>query len=308
VSDSTFYSDRIGRAAPRVSENVSPNAWRGLTALIRTRVRDGSLARAFPQNDCVDGPGLITGTDEEVFLDSLEAHLPGIGRAALDARHPQDTVTALDMIDFVALHIDQPSRRTPHDFFRHEHLFFRDHHTDGPFDDKLTPGQARLEDDVDLLFARNGIAFTLGDDMRVRRLAPPEARPLIADFKPKSEDPQLDAKLNEATSRFLSRTPADRRDALEKLWDAFERLKTLELGGQMKNSASQLLDRAAPEPFRAVLEAEFKTLADVGNNFTIRHHGHPQHALPSDTAVDYLFTRLLSVIAFVLRQTGRMTR
>jgi hypothetical protein len=308
VSDSTFYSDRTGQAALRVSEDVSPNTWQGIAALIHARVRDGSLARAFPQHDCADGPGRITGTDEEMFLDSLEAHIPELHGVALDAGHPQATVTALDIIDFVALHIDQPSRRALHDFFGHEHLFFRDHHTDALFGDELTPGQAKFRNDVDRLFARNGIAFTLGDDMRVRRLGPPEARPLISSFKPDSEDPQLDSKLNDATSRFLSRTPADRLDALEKLWDAFERLKTLELGGQLKNSATQLLDRAAPEPFRTVLEAEFKALTDIGNKFTIRHHGHPQHALPGDAAVDYLFTRLLSLIAFILCQTGRMTR
>ncbi len=111
MSDSTFYFDRTGQAALRVSEDVSPNTWQGIAGLIHARVRDGSLARAFPQHDCTDGPGRITGTDEEMFLDSLEARIPELHGVALDARHPQATVTALDIIDFVALHIDQPSRR-----------------------------------------------------------------------------------------------------------------------------------------------------------------------------------------------------
>jgi hypothetical protein len=113
--------------------------------------------------------------------------------AVLDPRHPPDTVTALDIVDFVARHIDQPSRRAPHEYFGHEHLSFTDHQAGGPFGADHTPGQARFRDDTDLSFARNGIAFALGGDMRVHRLGPPEARPLISDLGPPTADPQLDA-------------------------------------------------------------------------------------------------------------------
>jgi hypothetical protein len=160
-----------------------------------------------------------------------------------------------------------------------------------------------------LLFDRNGIAFTLGNDMRVHRLGPPEARSLTSDFTPNCGDRQLDAKLNDAMTRFLSRVPGDRRDALEKLWDAFEMVKHLESGGQIRNvkqSVTRLLDRAAPEPLRAELEAEFDALNKIGNNFSIRHHGGQQQTLPTDATVDYVFVRLASAIAFVLRQTGRL--
>jgi hypothetical protein len=68
----------------------------------------------------------------------------------------------------------------------------------------------------------------------------------------------------------------------------------------------KLLDSSAADPFRAELESEFNTLTKIGNNFTIRHHEHGKHALPNDHARDYLFIRLVGLIAFVLRQTGRM--
>lgn len=135
-------------------------------------------------------------------------------------------------------------------------------------------------------------------------------RPLISDFSPATGDSQLDNKLNDAMVRFLSRDPSARRDALEKLWDAFERLKTLELGGGplKKSSASQPLTRAASgsEPFRELLENEFKALTGIGNDFTIRHHEHDKEDVPTDAAIDYLFVRLTSVISVVLRHTGRM--
>jgi len=309
MSGSTFYSDRVGRARPRVNEEVSANAWPGLVALIQARIRDGSLALAFPRRDCPDARDAITGTDEDMFLDSLLAHIPELEGRIPEADAPVSTEAALDIVDFVALHIDQPTRRDTHSYFQHEHLLFRAHHAD-PFHDELSLGQARLRDDIDLLFGRNGIAFTLGDDMRVRRLGPPEARSLISDFTPNSGDRQLDAKLSDAMTRFLSRAPSDRRDALEKLWDAFEMVKHIESGGQthnVKQSVARLLDQAAPGPLRAELEAEFTALNTIGNSFSIRHHGGQQQTLPTDAAVDYVFVRLVSVIAFVLRQTGRLT-
>ena len=111
--------------------------------------------------------------------------------------------------------------------------------------------------------------------------------------------------------KFLSRDRVDRQDALEKLWDAFEQVKNLELGGQVTNvkqSVTELLAQVTPGPLRAELDAEFIALTNIGNSFGIRHHGPKQQKLPGDAAVDYLFVRLASVIAFALRQTGRMTR
>ncbi|MGW2100010.1 hypothetical protein ACWCPX_20270 [Streptomyces olivaceoviridis] len=343
MTESTFYSDRAGLGKARVIETITAEVWAGLTTLIQQRIDDGSLARAFPLYACPDDPGrnTVTGTNEEKFLQSLTAHVPDLierpaapdlgpdgksaeidigwpssgshvaepPRSPLDPNDVPDTATALDLIDFVALHIDQPTRRSSHNWnFDHTHYSFRQH--DAFYDTELTPGQDQLRRDVDLLFARNGIAYTVGDDMRVRRLGPTEARPLISEFRPATGDPQLDNKLKDAMARFLSREPADRRDALEKLWDAFERLKTLELGGGSlkKTSASQLLTRAASgsEPFRELLEAEFKTLTSIGNDFTIRHHEHDKEDVPTDAAIDYLFVRLTSVISVVLRHTGRM--
>ncbi|MFF3671996.1 hypothetical protein [Microtetraspora malaysiensis] len=340
MADGTFYSDRAGQAKERISEDISERAWAGLTTLIRQRINDGSLARAFPKYDCPDdrtGHSTITGTDEEMFLDALRAHVPQLSEPSagtdtekrgvmelidfvspgpasptnpLDPHKVPDTVAALDVVDFVALHIDQPSSSSFHGWgFAHTHYFFNAS-ADPLFSGGLTPGQAQFQHDIDLLFARNGIAFTLGNDLQVRRLGPPEARPLIPDFKPRTGDQQLDTKLDNAMTRFLSRDLADRRDALEKLWDAFERLKTLELGGgpAKKSSASQLIIRAASgsESFRELLDTEFKALTSIGNKFTIRHHEHDQDEPPTEAAIDYLFLRLASLIALVLRNTGRM--
>jgi hypothetical protein len=301
VSDSVFFSDRTGQPVPRVGEEITANAWRGLVALIEGRISDGALARDFPMHECEDGAGYITGTDDEMFFDSLKAHVPPAGDVPLATSRLPSTAVVLDILDFVALHIDQPSGRTFHRYFGHDHLFFSHDRR------WITPGETQFREDVDLIFARNGIAFSFGDDMRIHRLGPPEARQLISDFRPKTSDPDLDAKLMDAVSRFQSRTPADRQDALEKLWDAFERLKTLEPGANKKDSLIKLLATSvATAPFRAELESEFRALTKIGNDYRIRHHERDRYDLPNDQARDYLFIRLVGLIAFVLRQTGRM--
>ena len=99
----------------------------------------------------------------------------------------------------------------------------------------------------------------------------------------------------------------DRQDASEKLWDAFERLKTLESGSDKRTRAEKLLDRAAaPETkFRKVLGEEAAALTKIGNGFRIRHSEITQEGLTSLEQVDYLFFRLFALIRFILKATDR---
>jgi hypothetical protein len=181
VPDNPFYTDRIGQTLPRTSEEVSSLAWRGIAVLIQQRLDDGSLARAFPEYGCADdrGRNTVTGTDRGSFLNALEAHVPRLAEppavpddgwnssppsgSPLDPDRTPDTATALDVIDFVALHIDQPSHRSPHSWgFDHNHYYFEADASDHLFDGQLAPGQARLQDEIEQIFRRNGIAFTSG--------------------------------------------------------------------------------------------------------------------------------------------------
>jgi hypothetical protein len=130
MPDNAFYTDRIDQVAPRTSEEISRPAWRGIVVLIQQRLDDGSLARAFPEYCCSDdrGRNTITGTDRKNFLNALEANVPQLTESAaepddgwggpftrtpLDPDNTPDTAIALDVIDFVALHIEQPSSSYP---------------------------------------------------------------------------------------------------------------------------------------------------------------------------------------------------
>ena len=61
-------------------------------------------------------------------------------------------------------------------------------------------------------------------------------------------DAELDRLVADAVRKFLDPHLEARRDALEKLWDAWERVKTLLPAADKKESVKLLLDRGATDP------------------------------------------------------------
>ena len=112
--------------------------------------------------------------------------------------------------------------------------------------------------------------------------------------------------LEVARQKFLNRAPDVRRESLEKLWDAWERLKTLEPGKDKKTSTKALLDKVTADPaFRERLETEATQLTDIGNKFMIRHTETDKVPIVASEQVDYLFHRMFAAIRLVLKATGR---
>jgi hypothetical protein len=136
----------------------------------------------------------------------------------------------------------------------------------------------------------------------VVRFAPPVLQEPLRSTIFSSGDPDLDTMLETARVKFLDPAPGIRRESLEKLWDAWERLKTLGPGKDKKASIQAMLDRASPEPnFRAALEKEAQELTRIGNSFQIRHTEISQTPLALNEHVDYLFHRLFALILLLLR-------
>lgn len=118
---------------------------------------------------------------------------------------------------------------------------------------------------------------------------------------PPSGDATLDALLRDARMKFRDPAPTTRAEATEKLWDAWERLKSLEVHGNKRLSVARLLDQCSPEPkFRALLEREAKELTEIGNTFHIRHFETDKIAVQLAQHNDYLFHRLFALIHLLL--------
>ncbi|ABE46900.1 hypothetical protein [Polaromonas sp. JS666] len=78
---------------------------------------------------------------------------------------------------------------------------------------------------------------------------------------PPSGNHILDALLHDACKKFQDAAPKSRAEGIEKLWDAWERLKSIEVQGDKRMSVARLLEQCSREPmFRARLDAEARHL------------------------------------------------
>jgi len=165
-------------------------------------------------------------------------------------------------------------------------------------------GRSKFQDDINQLFARQGLAFELKDG-EVKRIAPAILHEALAESLFKTGDSHLDELLESAREKFLNRDAKVRKEGLEKLWDAFERLKTVEPGKDKLAQINSLLDKAAKEPFRKQVNDDMNVLTWIGNNFMIRHTETSKTPIDESEHVDYLFQRMFAVIRLLLRRSGR---
>lgn len=118
---------------------------------------------------------------------------------------------------------------------------------------------------------------------------------------PVSGDETLDELLQEACRKFKDPAPQSLQDATEKLWDSWERIKSLENPDNKKQSAKVLLEKAATDDmsFYNYLDREATALTEIGNKFQLRHFEVGKQPLTPEQ-LDYLFHRLYSLIRFLL--------
>jgi hypothetical protein len=88
--------------------------------------------------------------------------------------------------------------------------------------------------------------------------------------------------------------------AVEKLWDAFERLKTYYSPTlDKKISVGRIIDNMSgqKEPYKELFEKEFFELTQIGNSFRIRHHETTKINIEDIRHYDYFYKRCLSLIS-----------
>ena len=108
-------------------------------------------------------------------------------------------------------------------------------------------------------------------------------------------DKELNLLIEDSKKRFLSN---DKQIGLEKLWDAFERLKTY-YESNKQISGSKIVDRISESFDKDLIDKEFKTLTTIGNDYRIRHHETNRKEL-SNKHINYFYFRMLSLIDLYL--------
>jgi len=285
-----LFTERHGAVKPRVSETFDDITRDALLNLIRARMDEEWFGLAFP-NKCLDGYA-YAGTDFEKMRAAMTAFgLPW--PLQLDRDEPPADGVVFDLIEYAYEHIAEALHPQFHSYGNHSHYEY-----------DQDAGREKFANDVNRIFERNGAAFALVDG-EVTRMAPAVIDEALAQTLFRTGDSTLDELLETARHKFLHRDLDVRRESLEKLWDAWERLKTLEPGDK-KASIKTLLDRVTAEPtLRGKLDQEARDLTEIGNTFMIRHTETTKIPVTESEQIDYLFHRMFALVRLILRATGR---
>lgn len=297
-----YFSDRENGPRARTEQVISPEVWAGLVATVQALISSGAFGLRFPER-CPDGQA-ICGCDQGAIAASVVAEMPGltwpletsrlVDDRFLQQREPfaPDTLLILDFVEFVYASAAKPVPGKHHDFFNHHHFTF-----DQP------AGQEEFRATVNRIFSRNGMAFEMLSTGRIVRVLPPVLGEELRRTIFRTGDRTLDNMLEECRLKFSDRSPLVRREALERLWDAWERIKSLADPSDKKRSIKITLDATASEPLlRARLEEEATELNSIGNSHLIRHSEVNQVPVIDLDHIDYLFHRLFAMIQLLLRK------
>ena len=294
MNSKLYFSEREEGQRLPTSDYISDRIWHGIRALIHARINDGSFGAKFPDN-CIDGRG-PTGTDESLFLDALLAEVPNLDRTEIYGGFEKkwDRNDLFDSLEFCWNSIGKPIEQSYHDNLQHYHLYF-----------DIDAGREEFRERINSIFRRNDLVYEISPQGSIQRLVSPVVYKEFITPQFRTGDNELDNMLEIAQQKFLDSDDTIRYEALQALWDSWERLKTTLSESGKKQQIKLILDQVAgtdSPKFRETLEKDAKELTCIGNRFHIRHSETNQERLNHQDHIDYLFHRLFALVQLILRK------
>lgn len=303
----SYYTERHGMRKPiSKTYTITPEVY---SLLLKCCERYyNNIAWKYP-SQCPDGHGCC-GLDEEQFDSDLKYEIPSLFRDSYgqivapiihhnifegnDTCDEYDQYALLDYIEFFAQNCRDVVVGAYHSYFGHYHLAT-----------KRTASVFMLfQEDINSIFQKTGLLYHLTDEKTIERIV--EDTPLTPEIEEQvvqiKENGTRDL-LTEAITLFRQPYPESARDAVEKIWDALERLKTYYTTLDKKTSATKIVNDMAGgnTSFVELFNTEFEALTKIGNNFRIRHHETNKIDVTDQRYYDYFFNRCLSLIALAIQ-------
>lgn len=291
-----YYTERHGKRSPiEKTYKITPDRYALLLDCCKTYLNH--IAWKFPEN-CPDGKG-ICGIDFDKLRTTLKYEIPNLyfnERNILDLpTEDNETVffAIFDLIEYIYKNGKDISNKEFHNYFGH--YDFHDLQSHQFIEDFLK--------EINDLFQKTGLLYHLTKEGIVERIVDnsvlnAETEELVSQITEEG----LQDLLNKAIALYKMPDPSARQDAVEKIWDAFERLKTYYDPDKKRSIEPILDDMAKGNPnFRNLFDKEFRDLTTIGNDYRIRHHEMGKFDISEAVHYDYLFNRSLSLVAAALR-------
>lgn len=262
-----------------------------------------NLAYKYPV-DCPDGKGVYD-INRESLSDAMYIEIPDLYRDIHECiekpggcwetdNDDYDQYALLDYIEYIANNIRDYQEGSYHSFFSHTHLSFL----------KSSECFEDFQNEINTIFKKTGLQYILTDSKRIERVT--ENSDVIKNaFDTVQHLQEQGAKdlIEEALVLYKSPRPESRRDAMEKIWDAFERIKTYYPNLNKKQSADKVIDNISQgnADYKNMIEEEFHKLTSIGNSFRIRHHETDKIDITDPNFYDYFFERCLSTVLLAVK-------
>lgn len=262
-----------------------------------------NIAWKYPE-ECEDGY-VCCGLDWTKFNTALNFEIPSlyrnsngyIGKPSKNwyrDSEEYDQYALLDYIEFIVQNCKDVEVGNFHSYFGHYHLKFK----------QTRWVYSVFKSEINDIFTKMGLLYKLTDDKIIERIV--ENSPLTPDIEASISQVQeqgVRELLQEALVLYKQPYQGSRRNAVEKIWDALERLKTYYTSMDKKDSASQIVNDIAggQASFVELFDEKFKALTKIGNNYRIRHHETDKIDITDDRHFDYFFNRCLSLVALAIQ-------
>lgn len=302
-----YYTQRHGmRKSIEKTHAISPDKY-ALLLRCCEKYYD-NIAWKYPAT-CPDGD-CCCGLDHAALVTDIKYEIPSLYRDEYDAiavpqqkknvfeevvkTDPYDQFALLDFIEFIASNVRDLSRKTWHSYYRHNDL---GHYSSNAI-------LSTFIDDINAIFTKTGLLYSLSVDGIIERIE--EQGVLdgnIENAVSAVNEVGLRELLQTAIALHKSPHPFDNKDAVEKIWDALERLKTYYTDLDKKQSATKIVNEigGGVSEFVTLFNDEFIALTNIGNKFRIRHHETDKIDITDIRHYDYFFNRCLSLIALSLQ-------
>lgn len=304
ITNQSFFSDREGVNADKtLTDKISSDIWKGIFSIYKKYLANNNFAKRFPL-ECPDGNG-IYGTQETLFANHVAVVIPGfkiderttpLSLFTFDDKDVSEikfSYCVLDFIEFMYLNLTDAEEDHYHDYRKHYELKFPNTHN----------AQKTFIEDINTLFFRQHIAYKLTNNGKIERVLSDLQLHQMEQTK-QSTDCSVNELIKEAFIKIRDPKFKERKIGLERLWDAFERIKSFYATKQdeKKHSLEDIINKITQNDtnWTNIIDDECDKLRKIGNNGQIRHFETYKFSLANPIIIDYLFFRMLATINLLL--------